>query len=730
MKKILLTCFLGGLCLFQKAIKPIRSWPNLIRSHLTFLIKNLFRSNEGGAYFTPRYEEYISPKAYFAECIPLAKVGRGNRNKHISTICLKFAFAPISIFLLLFFGFNTSSIGKVADSPPGVGLVSADSPYPGREEYSTPAHKGKDSEDNGNEGYAREVEDIEEVDHVGSPSSVNFCSKSLVPVLCLDLDGGPVTASREFLDLGARETVVTTDHSDSLSLDKPVLLYGELLNPDSLGPLSITVTPFYVAPRSTFLQEEVVIQPVKGEFYDGVMNGRTEKFETVFQLSDRPAYVSMVLGNRVLLDEYLVLPEDSIKLKLDLSRNTLVFAGKNRDFYEAQFAIKRLDHWRAFDSPRQLIIPESSKLLQRPGSQEKIEFFKGRFGSELLILQPGKESLDYLISQAEKGRELLAPQFEVLDFYREKLSVEQLDLLKAEIYGRFYFGILSTFRKFHYPYVENRFEEEDRLLYRQRLQELVDRIGEEEFLKESQLISAGFLDLELERLILEALWENRSFLELVQEKHSAEFADRLQAAYLSNYLASHTGQAEILLDYLTETESYPWRDRLEKLKSATIPGDPLEDAELISLSGDSLQVSELPAQPTLVYFYFSTCAHSANYFNNYLFPVYQALKNQNVHLIAISVDEDVDLWKGRIDKYSHPSIPNYNLRGISKQRWKELYEINSFPRVMFLDEESRIRSFDIRPLGETKEELLQELQKKFLHDQSQQINSTTKTNIL
>ena len=33
-------------------------------------------------------------------------------------------------------------LNQVADSPPGVGLVSADSLYPGREEYSTPAHKG------------------------------------------------------------------------------------------------------------------------------------------------------------------------------------------------------------------------------------------------------------------------------------------------------------------------------------------------------------------------------------------------------------------------------------------------------------------------------------------------------------------------------------------------------------------------------------------------------------
>ena len=174
----------------------------------------------------------------------------------------------------------------------------------------------------------------------------------------------------------------------------------------------------------------------------------------------------------------------------------------------------------------------------------------------------------------------------------------------------------------------------------------------------------------------------------------------------------------------SKTESSPWKDRIENLKRATIPGEPIEEAQLISLSGDTVFVSELPDQPTLVYFYFSTCGHSASYFKNYLFPLYQELEAEGIKLIAISVDEDSDLWKERISKYSDPSIPNFNLRGISKERWKELYEITSFPRVMLLDRDSRILSFDIKPLGETKEELLQEFRKKFNDELSTNTNTS------
>ncbi|QYH38471.1 hypothetical protein GYM62_06530 [Algoriphagus sp. NBT04N3] len=502
------------------------------------------------------------------------------------------------------------------------------------------------------------------------------------------------------------------------------LIYGEIINPDSLGPLSLKITPYYISPRTTFLQEELLLDPINGEFYDGVVNPRTRKFDTRISLSDRPGYLSLFLGNRPLLEDYLVLPGDSIKLKLDLSKNAIIFAGKNQDFYEAQFALKRLDQRREFDSPRQLIIPETSSLLTRPGSREKIDYFRGKFGAELLILKPGKESLHYLIAQADQAEDILKPKLEILDFYQPKLSPKNWDLLRAEVYGNFYYSILSTFRKFHYPYVENKFSAKDRERYRQRLTELLTRVGNLEFDSQSKLISAAFLDLELERLILNALWKNRSFLELVQENHSGELADRLQAAYLSNYLASHTGQEEILLNYLSKTESSPWKDRIENLKRATIPGEPIEDAQLISMSGDTLNVSDLPNQPTLVYFYFSTCAHSASYFKNYLFPLYQELEAEGIKLIAISVDEDSDLWKERIFKYSDPSIPNFNLRGLSKERWKELYEITSFPRVMLLDRDSRILSFDIKPLGETQKELLQEFRKKFNDELSTKTNTS------
>lgn len=678
MKKILQSCFLELLCLFRKAKKSIRSQLHPISMQYFHV---------GGWLISLRGTRSISHADRRVFC---------DQRECFSHIIPDIRLKLISLCFLLFLGYSPLSMSQVADSPTGIDLVSVDSQSPGREEYSTPAHPLE---------LGFWIDGLDQEDCLDSLASSSFHS-----IASLEIDGGPV--------LSQKSKVSTLKRDGKLGLGEypnqnTVLIHGELINPDSLGPLSLKITPYYFSPRTTFLQEEVLVRTEKGEFYDGVMNPRTKKFETRVPLSDRPGYLSLFLGSRPLLEDYLVLPGDSIKVKLDLSRSIVVFAGKNKDFYEAQYALKRLDQRRVFDSPRQLIIPESSSLLSRPGSQEKIDYFRGRFGAELLILQPGKESLDYLIDQANKTEEILGPKLEMLDFFKAKLSPSEWDLLRAEVYSSFYYSIFSTFRKFHYPYVQNKFGAEDQESYRQRIVELMDSVGDLEFDYESKLISASFLDLELERLILTALWEKRSFIELVEENHSGELADRLQAAYLSNYLASHTGQEEILLNYLSQTEFSPWKDRIENLKRATIPGEVIEEAKLISLTGDTILVSELSEEPSLVYFYFSTCSHSASYFKNYLFPLYEELKSEGIKLIAISVDENPDLWKERISKYSDPSIPNYNLRGLSKERWKELYEITSFPRVMFLDSQSRIQSFDIKHLGETQDELLREFRKKF-----------------
>ncbi len=476
-----------------------------------------------------------------------------------------------------------------------------------------------------------------------------------------------------------------------------VLIYGELINPDSLSPLSLVVTPYYIDPSSSYGRTEQEPEVLPGEFFDGVLNPKVGKFSAVLALGERPGYFSLFLGERPLLEDYLVYPGDSIKLSLDLERMEVLFAGSRASFYEAQYAVKREQRRGYFDAPRQLITSRNARLFKKPESLAKMAELEGRFGAELLVLEPGKESLDYMLSGLEKG-EGLAAQLAVLE--RFDLDPVREELIRADVVGRHYHAGLSTYRKFHHPFVE-RLPEGERTDYRERMGRVLEkavsfgkRLG-----GETRLVSAGFLDMALETSILAAIWENKSLLAVVEDGYPAEVGDRLRAAYLSNYLSALPDPENYIAKFLAATESSPWRERILSLERSNIPGDTILPVSLVDLDGGVYRRADLLGKPTLLYFYFSTCAHSAKYFREMLFPLYQEAGDLGFRLVAVSVDRDASLWKSRIARYSDPSIVNLNLRDGDKQRWVAYYEMHAYPQTMLLDEAGRIVSFDIRRLG-------------------------------
>src|SRR5690606_26344586 len=121
-------------------------------------------------------------------------------------------------------------------------------------------------------------------------------------------------------------------------------------------------------------------------------------------------------------------------------------------------------------------------------------------------------------------------------------------------------------------------------------------------------------------------WERRPFLEVVDGEYQGEVADRLRAAYLSNYLTVLRDQESILSRFLEATHSSPWKERIINLKRAHVPGDKVLPIKLLGLNGAKFTRDDLIGRPTLLYFYFSTCSHSAKYFKEYLFPLYQDTK--------------------------------------------------------------------------------------------------------
>jgi hypothetical protein len=486
------------------------------------------------------------------------------------------------------------------------------------------------------------------------------------------------------------------------------LIYGELINPDSLSPLQIEVRPYYLDRKSTFMVEVLEPELRVGETFDGVMNPIVRKFSSSLSLEDRPGYFSVILGGRPLLEDFIVFPGDSLKVELDLRYLDVLFGGVDAAFYEAQYAIQREARRLVFDAPRQLVARADSRLLSKPGNLEKLSYFQGEFGSHLLVMNPGKESLDYLLQGLLPDNPQVKAQMDILKTYRDALDAFEYQLLEAQIYGSTYYSVLTNVRKFHYPEFASRFTKAEQERYKRTILDSFRNFPEENMSDEVELVSKDYLNYSLERSMLTALFEKRSLLGVVDSLYSNEMAEKLKTAYLSNYLSQLPDQPYVLEKYLEVVHSYPWRERIESLKRSHVPGGMVEPVVLVDLSGNKLTEQNLIGKPTLLYFYFSSCSYSASYFKNYLYPLYEEVRDQGVQLIAVSVDEDPEFWKSRIAKYSDPSLLNVNLRGQSKTHWKEIYEIHGYPKIMFLDRDAHILSFDIRNLGTDQESLISE----------------------
>ncbi|MEB2782678.1 TlpA disulfide reductase family protein [Algoriphagus sp. C2-6-M1] len=474
------------------------------------------------------------------------------------------------------------------------------------------------------------------------------------------------------------------------------LIYGELINPDSLGPLTLTFTSNYLSRSSTYSQVTRVPEIKEGTFFDGVLDPRVRRFLAYVPDFDRPQYMTLKIGEHTVLDKYLLFPSDSIKLEVNLLEQQLNFAGPASDGFELQYQVKRLRAQEQFDRSRKIVLADPIALLDQEDYREQWEAQKSIFGARLEFEQFDQEGLISLLEQIENADQELSGYDFLLAQNENILSTEKIELYKLEVLGQYYQPLLSRLYRFYFPELHRIYVGEELHDAHQKIKSLLESIPVNDFSQLSRLVASSWLDMELDRITLLALIENQSFFEVMNEHHAGELADRLSAGFLTQNLSSYPEPGSMLNQYLAQMEAGPWKDKVWAMKVAVVPGDPILDLDLESLQNDTLSISELTGKPSLIYFYFSTCPHSAHYFKDMLYPLYQKkAKSMGVDLIAISVDRDPDLWHNQLSEYSDPSIPNYRMLKDSKEVFKDYYEVSGYPRTFLIDGDGVILSFGL-----------------------------------
>jgi hypothetical protein len=470
------------------------------------------------------------------------------------------------------------------------------------------------------------------------------------------------------------------------------VLYGELINPDSLGPIKIRISPFRKILGDALPDSVLEIQTTHGTFFDGVLDPRVRKFRVVLPEFTQYAYVSLTLGDRAIMDDFLIFPTDSAMIGIDLQKFNTVFAGPDGEWLETQYLVQRAIKQHQFESPRVIIERDRDEFLKTDDYLDQYLAASQSFGAQLEIQNFGKDDIQAAFRQLDLPKEKI-PGMDILLQRKHLLSINRFQILEQEILGTYYSKPLSHLRRYgyqigkaqHNQFAVNKIESEVPGI----LESLKPYFSDQEFLGPG----SGGLLLAMEWAKMKALLKGLDFQTLVKQEVGGLLHDQLLYTYALENVSRIEDPVAFLESIYPDLQTTVYSKHLKAIASRLAPGLPIEKATLKSLDGNNFSIREFKGKPTLFYFYFSTCSHSAKFFHTVLKPIIESgLPNQEFDLVAISVDNDPTLWKEQLSTYSSPDIPNYRLPSKEWKEWLDHYLISGYPRTMLVDSQSKILS--------------------------------------
>ena len=126
-----------------------------------------------------------------------------------------------------------------------------------------------------------------------------------------------------------------------------------------------------------------------------------------------------------------------------------------------------------------------------------------------------------------------------------------------------------------------------------------------------------------------------------------------------------------------------WKTKLQ-LRSASMPGAPVPDIEILDAEGNSHKLSEFKGKYIYIDFWASWCG-PCNREIPFLKDLEKTLNNDNVVFVGISIDEDAEAWKGAL-KRNELSENQF----LGNNKLSEMLSIQSIPRYVIYDKEGKL----------------------------------------
>lgn len=151
-----------------------------------------------------------------------------------------------------------------------------------------------------------------------------------------------------------------------------------------------------------------------------------------------------------------------------------------------------------------------------------------------------------------------------------------------------------------------------------------------------------------------------------------------------------TAVNKVIASYLeksTNSEDKVYIQGLSSAISKLKPGKIIPDVELVNYSDETHRLSDLTAQPTVIYFWSSNL--KVHYKNSHFKIKSLQKKYPNIQFIAINInDSDKKYWKKTLDEFKFPVDREYQFKDPIKA--KQTLVLNTVYKIIVLEKDGRI----------------------------------------
>ncbi len=134
------------------------------------------------------------------------------------------------------------------------------------------------------------------------------------------------------------------------------------------------------------------------------------------------------------------------------------------------------------------------------------------------------------------------------------------------------------------------------------------------------------------------------------------------------------------------------REAFEAMSSDKAEGD-MPDVKMVDASGNVVMLSSLKGRYTYIDVWATWCGPCCREIPYMKSLAERMADDDNVQFVSISIDEDADAWKAKIDE-EHPSWAQYILGEDETQVFCEALAVESIPRFIVMGPDGEIVMYD------------------------------------